>query len=127
MRFRSGAVVHEVVTGGALHALKGVGSHAFYRWLVIVRMATKVFALFVCMLAFGCTLGDSVIGSGKKASETRKVDSFTQLELLGVGRIEVTIGNRQPLELSGDDNILPLIETKVTDGKLVSTLKRRNK
>lgn len=44
-RFRSGAVVHEVVTGGALHALKGVGSHAFYRWLVIVRMATKVFAL----------------------------------------------------------------------------------
>jgi hypothetical protein len=38
-------VVHEVVTGGALHALKGVGSHAFHRWLVIVRMATKVFAL----------------------------------------------------------------------------------
>src|SRR5207302_6904248 len=94
-------------------------SHAFYRWLVIVRMATKVFAPFVCMLAFGCMLGDNVIGSGKKASETRKVDSFTQLELLGIGRIEVTIGNKQPLELSGDDNILPLIETRATAGKLV--------
>jgi Putative auto-transporter adhesin, head GIN domain len=57
--------------------------------------------------------------SGKKASETREVDDFTQLELRGVGRIEVTIGNRQPLELSGDDNILPVIETKVADGKLV--------
>jgi Putative auto-transporter adhesin, head GIN domain len=60
-----------------------------------------------------------VIGSGKRASETRKVDSFAQLELRGVGRIEVTIGKRQTLELSGDDNILPLIETKVTDRKLV--------
>jgi hypothetical protein len=118
MRDRCGAVVDEVVTAGALNALELVDS-PFYRWLVIVRMATKAFALFVCMLAFGCMLGDSVIGSGKKASETRKVDNFTQLELLGVGRIEVTIGTRQPLELSGDDNILPLIETKVTDGKLV--------
>lgn len=119
MRVRSGAVVHEEVTGGVLHALKGVGSHAFYHRLAIGRMATTVFALFVCMLGFGCMLGDSVIGSGKRASETRKIDSFTQLELLGVGRIEVTIGNRQTLELSGDDNILPLIETKVTDRKLV--------
>ena len=50
-------VVHEAVTLGVLHALKGVGSRAFYRWLVIVRMATKAFALFVCMLAFGCMLG----------------------------------------------------------------------
>jgi hypothetical protein len=86
---------------------------------LIVRMVTKVFALFVCMSAFSCMMGDSVIGSGKKASETRAVGNFTQLELLGVGRVEVTMGNLRPLELSGDDNILPLIETKVTNGKLV--------
>lgn len=82
-------------------------------------MVTKVFALFVCTSMFSCMIGDSVIGSGKKARETRVVDNFTQLELLGVGRVEVTIGNLRPLELSGDDNILPLIETKVTNGKLV--------
>lgn len=82
-------------------------------------MATKAFALFICMLAFGCLLEGSVIGSGKEARETREVANFTQLEFLGVGRIEVTIGNLQSLELSGDDNILPMIETKVTDGRLV--------
>lgn len=86
---------------------------------LIVRMATTAFALFVCMSAFGCMVGGSVIGSGKKARETREVDNFTQLELLGVGRVEVTIGDLRPLELSGDDNILPMIETKVTDGRLV--------
>jgi hypothetical protein len=82
-------------------------------------MATKLFALFVCMLASGCMMGGSVIGSGKEARETREIGNFTQLELLGVGRVEVTIGNLRPLELSGDDNILPLIETKITNGKLV--------
>ncbi len=82
-------------------------------------MATTAFALFVCMSAFSYMMGDSVIGSGKKARETREVDNFTQLELLGIGRIEVTIGDLRPLELSGDDNILPMIETKVTDGRLV--------
>lgn len=86
---------------------------------LIMRMAIKAFALFICMLAFACMLEGSVIGSGKEARETREVDNFTQLELLGVGRFEVTIGNLRPLEISGDDNILPLIETKVTDGKLV--------
>lgn len=86
---------------------------------LIMGMATTAFALFVCMLAFGCVSGGSVIGSAKEARQTRGVDNFTQLELLGVGRVEVTIGNLQPLELSGDDNILPLIETKVTNGKLV--------
>lgn len=119
MRVRSRAVDREEVTASVLRTVKGVGSHAFCRRLVVVRMATRMFALFVCMLALGCMMGDSMIGSGKKASETRRVDNFAQLELRGVGRIEVTIGNRQPLELSGDDNILPLIETKVADGKLV--------
>jgi hypothetical protein len=81
-------------------------------------MATKLFALFVCMLASGCMMGGSVIGSGKEARETREVGNFTQLDLLGIGRVEVTIGNPQPLVISGDDNILPMIETKVTDGRL---------
>jgi hypothetical protein len=82
-------------------------------------MATKAFALSICMLPFGCMLEGGVIGSGREARETREVGNFRQLELLGVGRIEVTIGNLRPLELNGDDNILPMIETKVTDGRLV--------
>ena len=87
---------------------------------LIVRMVTKAFAaLFVCIPAFACMMGGGVIGSGKEARETREVDNFTQLELLGVGRVEITIGDLRPLEIRGDDNILSMIETKVTDGRLI--------
>src|SRR5215210_8916796 len=81
-------------------------------------MAIKVFTLFVCLLTSGCMIGDSVIGSGKEARETREIGNFTELDLRGVGSVEVAIGNPRPLVISGDDNILPMIETKVTDGRL---------
>jgi hypothetical protein len=81
-------------------------------------MATKAFALFVCMSAFACMMGGSVIGSGKEAREIREIGNFTELDLRGIGSVEVTIGNPRPLVISGDDNILPMIETKVTDGRL---------
>ena len=87
---------------------------------LIVRMVTKAFAaLFVCIPAFACMMGGGVIGSGKEPRQTREVDNFTQLELLGVGRVEITIGDLRPLEIRGDDNILSMIETKVTDGRLI--------
>ena len=87
---------------------------------LIVRMVTKAFAaLFVCIPAFACMMGGGAIGSGKEPRQTREVDNFTQLELLGVGRVEITIGDLRPLEIRGDDNILSMIETKVTDGRLI--------
>jgi Putative auto-transporter adhesin, head GIN domain len=120
------SVLYNWLKKRGLKPCKGSPAPYFYESFVpllkfnlIMRMVTTAFALFVCMSAFGCMSGGSVIGSGKEARETREVDNFTQLELLGVGRVEVTIGNLRPLEISGDDNILPLIETKVTDGKLV--------
>lgn len=60
-----------------------------------------------------------VVGSGTIATTTRDVGAFTAIEFLGAGRIEITIGELKPLELTGDDNVLPLIETKVTNGRLV--------
>jgi hypothetical protein len=85
---------------------------------LFVLMAIKVFTLFGCLLTSGCMMGNSVIGSGKEARETREIGNFTELDLRGVGSVEVTIGNPRPLVISGDDNILPMIETKVTDGRL---------
>ena len=78
-------------------------------------------AIFVAASVSGCvsTRLSIVTGSGTQATETRNVDDFTEIKFLGAGRIDVTIGEPQALELSGDDNILPLIETEVTGGKLV--------
>lgn len=88
-----------------------------------MRTRTSLFAaatILLCGWLLGCDawpLG-RVVGSGTAATATRDVGDFTQIEFLGTGRVEVTIGDPQPLELTGDDNILPLIQTRVTDGKL---------
>lgn len=60
-----------------------------------------------------------VAGSGKAATETRKVGDFRRLRLAGQGRLEVQIGQLTPLEITGDDNLLPLIETRSSNKQLV--------
>ena len=60
-----------------------------------------------------------VKGSGVSKTETREVADFDKLEFNGAGTVNLTFGDSNSLEISGDDNLLPLIETKVEDGKLV--------
>jgi hypothetical protein len=57
-------------------------------------------------------------GDGVAATDTRKVDPFTQVEAHGALRLNITVDDSRapsPVELSGDGNLLPLIET-VVDG-----------
>ncbi|MFL5686241.1 MAG: GIN domain-containing protein [Chloroflexota bacterium] len=57
-------------------------------------------------------------GEGAIASETRQTDPFTRVES-GTGiHVSVGIGEARPAEVRAQANILPLIETKVTDGTL---------
>lgn len=65
-----------------------------------------------------------VVGSGKVVSETRKLAEFDEIELRIAGDVHVTIGKPTPLEIKGDDNILPLIKTEVTDRRLVISADR---
>lgn len=64
---------------------------------------------------------DTVVGSGKIATETRKLAEFDAIELRIRGNAYVTIGKPTPLEITGDDNILPLIKTEVQERRLVIT------
>jgi hypothetical protein len=66
----------------------------------------------------GCS-GQSVRGSGKIISESRQVPEFRELRLEGRGKVALTQGNRSSVEVTTDDNILPSIETAVTNGKLI--------
>ncbi len=85
------------------------------------RCVLVVPCILLGVLLAGCGLVrlPRVLGSGTHATESRPLGDFTQIEFLGAGRVEVSIGELQPLQLSGDDNVLPLIETNVSDGKLV--------
>jgi hypothetical protein len=69
----------------------------------------------------GCKLlnpTDRVKGSGIKKTETRSPASFTALEVNCHGSIKVRFQEQNHVEISGDDNIVPLITTEVKNDTL---------
>ncbi len=76
--------------------------------------------LWVGVVGFaGCTfdfVGEA--GSGVKKTETRDVEPFDQIEASGAATVNVHFGKQPSLTITTDDNLLELIETKVSDGKL---------
>lgn len=68
------------------------------------------------LLLVGCA---AVTGSGVSMTERRTVTEYNQIELRGVGLVEITAGALSELEISGDDNIVPLIRTEVVNQRLV--------
>lgn len=86
------------------------------------RMYFKTSCLLFAILLIGCTstldLG-RVKGSGVKASESRELDSFTEIYSNSSADLNITIGERQTVKVSADDNLLEVITTEVKGGKLV--------
>jgi hypothetical protein len=81
----------------------------------------KSVLLFVLMLlASGChyRIHDEVAGSGVRQAQKRDVPSFTSISTEGAFDVEVVCQKPQSVEVVGDDNILPLITTEVSDNVL---------
>lgn len=69
------------------------------------------------------TLGlRAVAGYGTPRSESRAVSGFRAIALNGPMKLVLRQGAREALELRADDNLLPLIETRVVDRGGVPTL-----
>jgi hypothetical protein len=81
--------------------------------------AASVFLLLVPACHATFNVGDGVQGNGVARTETRDVAAFQTIELDGAGRLELVAGPPGKLSITGDENILPLITTTVSDGKLV--------
>jgi hypothetical protein len=60
-----------------------------------------------------------VEGSGTRKEEKREGKNFNALRVSGAYDLTVTLGEDESLTLSGDDNLLPLIETSVEGGVLI--------
>ena len=87
-------------------------------------MATRSRALVVVLAAAtlaGCGSGGNgrIEGSGAAMTETRSVGAFTRVELAGGATVHVHPGSPQAVTVSGDDNIVPLVTTRVENGTLV--------
>jgi hypothetical protein len=62
--------------------------------------------------------GSTVVGSGVSKTETRNVSGFRGIALGVHARLEIRQGASEALSITGDDNILPLVETVVESGVL---------
>jgi hypothetical protein len=89
-------------------------------WLVVSALS----------VAAGCkgsfTLGTPALqGSGVAKDETRPVEAFHALEAENALQVNlvVTQGAKPSLKISGDDNLVPLVESVVRDGKLILGMK----
>lgn len=62
---------------------------------------------------------ERVQGNGTPKVEQRQVDAFQHVELGGALRAEVTVGAaQQSVEITGDENLVPLITTNVKEQRL---------
>jgi serine/threonine protein kinase len=60
----------------------------------------------------------SAHGSGTLATETRDVGEFSKIEIEGSPDLEVVIGSNTVVSVAADDNVLPIIETRVDGDSL---------
>ena len=87
-----------------------------------MRYFAPVFVFVLSFFISGCNLvtmcESSVRGSGVEKAEQRTVGNFKGIEVSGACDVQVTCGKTTSVEISGDDNIVPLIKTEVKNGVL---------
>ena len=68
----------------------------------------------------GCGSSDAgVPGSGVSLTELRELtEDFSLVDVDGVGTVIVTCGEERSLEIVADDNLLPLLEHRLANGRL---------
>jgi Putative auto-transporter adhesin, head GIN domain len=67
----------------------------------------------------------AIQGSGIAKEETRPVEAFHAIEAENALQVTVAVtqGAKSSLKISGDDNLVPLVESVVRDGKLILRIK----
>jgi hypothetical protein len=88
----------------------------------IVRRGFRL-SLFAAALACGGLLANGVIsnpvnGSGKSVTVDRPIGNVTEVVISGGSNVKIVRGDVPSVRVTADDNILPLLETKTSNGKL---------
>lgn len=87
------------------------------------RAAWFVLLLWCLTLLPLASQAATTTGSGRIATETRRVPDFEAIALAGSIDLHVRQGAQPALEVSADDNLLPLLETRVESGPRGATLR----
>ena len=85
-----------------------------------MRKIPLLLVLLPLLAALGCHHGmrHQIAGSGKREVQKREVASFTSISTQGAFDIEVVCQKPVTLEIEGDDNILSLVSTEVSNNVL---------
>ena len=84
---------------------------------ILCSMAILMLAIVACSGTIPNP--DRVIGSGHLVSESRNARGFNSIDLQGSGNVNITFGETESVIVKADDNILSLIETVVSNQKLI--------
>jgi hypothetical protein len=84
-----------------------------------INVKKIVLLMLLSALVAGCQqMHDEIPGSGKLQREKRDVGSFNSISTEGAFDIKIVCQKPQSLEIEGDDNVLPLITTEVSNNVL---------
>ena len=95
------------------------------RVLLVISMAGSLVAktaLAATMIVTGG--GNLTEGSGKVSEETRSVSGYSRLVLSGPMDVQLKHTGAEKVVVRADDNIVPLIDTRVEGGKLIVETKQ---
>lgn len=84
--------------------------------IVLLLSALVLLTVSVSGCRFGMHSGTK--GSGKRQTQKREIPNFTSISTNGAFDIQVVAQKEPSLEIEGDDNILPLVETEVSNNVL---------
>ncbi len=100
------------------HPLRHRAAHL----LPLALLLAAALALGACDHDYGgyhhVTGPGSIVGSGIMASEPRAVSGFNGIVLSGAGQLSIEQTGFESLEITADDNVLPLLTSDVVGGRL---------
>ncbi|UKO98733.1 GIN domain-containing protein [Nostoc sp. UHCC 0870] len=90
-------------------------------------MRSKLYGLVACLTALslltGCSLSlGGLRGSGIIKTESREVGRFSSIYSKSVGKVTIQQTGKESLTITADNNILPLLESRVADNILYLTI-----
>jgi hypothetical protein len=80
--------------------------------VVLTAFFLGIFTGCIVVVPNGCSK-ETVSGSGEVVTRTREVPEFERVLLKGSGRVILVRGEKQKVEIKTDENIQPLVQTKV--------------
>lgn len=95
--------------------------HKFTFKITTMKKLLLLACLFAGLQSFN--VWKVVKGNGKAQTEQREASGYTSLSSGGPISVEITYGSATTITVEADENILPYIETKVKDGKLIIKVK----